>query len=83
MLNDMQAQPTPTSVRIGFISGGSGRGTGTFIQRSRAVGAAEKAFFHNVAGAGRRRVKREFFGLSTEDEEFILNRVEAFIVRQL
>lgn len=79
MLNDMQARPRPTGVTLSFISGGSGGGSGTFIQRSRGVGAAEKAAFHNLTG----RVKRPFFALSDADEEFILDRVSAFIGRQL
>ncbi len=82
MLNDMQAKPKPDAVDIVFRSGGGGGRGGTFIQRSRGVGAADKAAFHNILGAGRRRVKREFFGLSDEDQEFILDRVEDFIVRQ-
>jgi hypothetical protein len=43
----------------------------TFIQRSRAVSAEQKAIYHNVTGAGRRGVKREFFQLGTEDGEAI------------
>lgn len=35
----------------------------TFIGRSRSVSAEEKAIYHNVAGAGRRRVIRKFFDL--------------------
>lgn len=79
MLNDMViVDVTPSSVAIGFLSAGgtaprTGRGSRgstsrTFIQRSRAVGAADKAFFHTEVGAGRSRVKREFFGLSPADE---------------
>jgi hypothetical protein len=82
MLNDMQAKPKPDGLSIVFRSGGAGGGGRTFIQRSRAVGAADKAAYHNLTGAGRSRVKREFFALSEDDEEFILDRVEDFIVRQ-
>jgi len=85
MLNSMLAKPSPTSVRIAFAGGGTaggGRGR-TFIQRSRSVGAADKAFFHNESGAGRSRVLRKFFGLSDEDETLILSQVGAFIARQI
>ena len=46
----------------------------TFIQRARDVAPSEKAAFHQITGAGKSRVKREFFGLSARDEELILNR---------
>lgn len=39
----------------------------TFIQRSRDVGAAQKAFYHNISGAGG-KVTRKFLGL-TKDEQ--------------
>ena len=45
-------------------------------QRSRAVPAAEKAAYHNVAGAGRSRVKREFFDLSEADADALLERLD-------
>ncbi len=84
MLNGMIAKPTPKAVQVSFTGGGgsTARG-GTFIQRSRSVGAAEKAFFHNVSGAGRSRVKREFFALSDDDENLILDMVDRFIAKQL
>lgn len=53
------------------------RGTGpTMIQRSRSVSPTEKAAFHQIEGAGKRHVKREFFGLTTADEQAIVDRVE-------
>lgn len=39
----------------------------TFIQRSRNVGASEKAYYHNISGAGG-KVVRAFLGL-TKDEQ--------------
>ena len=48
-----------------------GRRGPTLIQRSRRVPPSEKAAFHQVVGAGRSRVKREFFGVSPQDEEAI------------
>jgi hypothetical protein len=73
MLNDMGVVAvTDTSAEISFRSQGGSSGRGTFIQRSRSVGAADKAFFHVT---GNRGVIRDFFGLSDEDEELILARV--------
>lgn len=43
----------------------------TLIQRSRSVRPSEKAAFHQITGAGKSRVKREFFGLSPVDETAI------------
>lgn len=40
---------------------------GTFIQRSRSESSEQKAMWHNVQGAGRSHVRREFFDL-TDDE---------------
>jgi hypothetical protein len=52
------------------------RGTGpTMIQRSRSVSPAEKAAFHQIEGAGRSHVLREFFGLTPDDESAIVDRV--------
>jgi hypothetical protein len=43
-------------------------GRRTLIQRSRDVRSSEdKAKWHNVTGAGRSRVKREFFDVSASD----------------
>ena len=92
MLNDMGiTEVADRSVTIGFASAGGvaprfgrqkGRtGASTFIQRSRAVGAADKAFFHTETGAGRTQVKREFFGLSSDDEEQLEGALDRFIER--
>lgn len=37
------------------------------IQQSRRKSPAEKAAYHQVAGAGKSRVKREFFDVSETD----------------
>jgi uncharacterized protein HemX len=42
-------------------------GRGTFIQRSRSVSPEQKALYHQVLGAGKSRVKREFFDISQAD----------------
>lgn len=72
MLNDMTVKPMPRKVTLSFLSGGSTKGSGlTFIQRSRSISAADKAFWHNESGAGKRRVKREFFDLSDADIRWV------------
>lgn len=53
------------------------------IQRSRQTSSEEKALYHQVLGAGRSRVKREFLGLTPTDEADITKRVEQHIGRQL
>lgn len=79
MLNDMgPTAVTDTSVTIAFRSQGGGRATGgTFIQRSRALGAQDKAFYHEEAG----RVLRPFFDLTDEDERAIEDAVERYLDR--
>lgn len=80
MLNDMRASvPAKGVTEIRFTSQGGRATGGTFIQRSRAVGAADKAYFHDVAGAGKSRVRREFFGLTDADETLIVERVRAYL----
>jgi hypothetical protein len=75
MLNDMQVSAvTDTSIEISFASqGGSPGKGGTFIQRSRAVGAADKAFFHTTGNHG---IVRDFFGVSDEDEALIVAYID-------
>jgi hypothetical protein len=43
----------------------------SMVQRSRKVPAAEKAVYHQIAGAGKSRIKREFFGLTPQDMDMI------------
>ena len=43
----------------------------SMVQRSRKVPAAEKAVYHQIAGAGKSRIKREFFGLTPQDMDVI------------
>lgn len=93
MLNDMGVvEVTARTVSLGFASAGGvaprfGRGkkggANTFIQKSRAVGAADKAFFHNEVGAGRSQVMREFFGLNEDDEDVIEAALDHFIEQAL
>lgn len=51
----------------------------TPIQRSRAKGAAQKALFHEVTGAGKSNVKRQFFGLSDADEQWLEQELDQCI----
>ena len=46
----------------------------TFIQRSRNVGASEKAFYHNISGAGGKTV-RAFLGLTKEEQAQVKARL--------
>lgn len=82
MLNDMAVVETrPGRVTLGFRSEGgrAPRGSQTLIQRSRAVGAQDKAFWHHVAGAGQARVRRPFFALSDSDRGRIRDRVATWL----
>lgn len=55
----------------------------TFIQRSRAVSPERKAIFHDVTGAGRSRVLRPFFRLTSRDEDWIMRELEQRLDRRL
>lgn len=46
----------------------------TVIQASRSVRPSEKAAFHQVTGAGRSHVLRQFFGLSEADLDVLTDR---------
>jgi hypothetical protein len=76
MLNDMQVTDvTERTASIGFISAGGGNAGGTFIQRSRAMGAEDKAQFNDPS--------RHFFGASTEDEEAIAEALDKVLQARL
>lgn len=83
MVNEMgRTKVTAKTVTLGFQGGGTGSsssGGGTFIQRSRAVAGADKALFHNVTGAGKSKVKRQFFGLTSEERATIVDRLQRHI----
>lgn len=85
MLNALAVtQVSRKQVTIGFNdSGSSGSARGSFIQRSRAVSAAEKAYYHNVTGAGRSQVKREFLGISQADQKAVIKIVEDHIAQAI
>jgi len=53
----------------------------TFIQRSRSKAPSEKAAYHQITGAGRAHVKREFFELTVADEDVILDRFAVALER--
>jgi hypothetical protein len=76
MLNDMQVTgTTKTTATISFVSQGGGASGGTFIQRSRSLGAADKAAYNNPT--------REFFGASDEDERLIAEGLERLLTARL
>lgn len=55
----------------------------TFIQRSRALTAEQKALFHQTLGAGKSKVKRPFLGVTPAEREEIDRRIEALIDREV
>jgi phage gpG-like protein len=55
----------------------------TFLQRSRQVTAGEKARFHQIAGAGRARVRRPFLGLTPDEIETVRRRIEELLAERL
>lgn len=59
------------------------RGRGTFIQQSRAKAPEEKAMYHAVLGAGRSRVTRDFFDLSAQDADDIVERLQRAVESRL
>lgn len=59
------------------------RSSGTFIQRSRSVGAGQKAAWHQVEGAGKSHVLRPFLGLSDADADAIAKRLDQGLDEQL
>lgn len=75
MLNDMQVTATTKdSATISFISQGGGSSGGTFIQRSRSMGAANKAAFNNDA--------RPFFDASDEDAQAIADGLDKLLSKR-
>jgi len=56
---------------------------GTLIQQSRRVPPAEKALFHNVTGAGKSQVKREFFDLDASDQAALTDELKRRMTRNL
>lgn len=76
MLNDMQVtDATPHGATISFVSQGGGATTGTFIQRSRALGAAYKAAYNDPS--------RHFFDASAEDERVMVEALERVLTERL
>ena len=51
------------------------------VQRSRRIGAEEKATWHHVTGVGKKRIKRQFFDLTAENEREIEAMVQAHLTR--
>lgn len=55
----------------------------TFIQRSRAVSAEQKAIWHNVTGAGKSHTLRQFLGLNDDDASFLGATLEHLVSQNL
>lgn len=55
----------------------------TLIQQSRRVSPAQKAVYHQVQGAGKSRVKREFFDLGAADMDAIATEAQRRMTRTL
>jgi hypothetical protein len=55
----------------------------TFIQRSRQESSEQKAMFHQVTGAGRSHVMRQFFGLTPAEQGIALTTLEGLIASRL
>ncbi len=51
----------------------------TLIQRNRSVSPGMKAAFHHSIGAGKSKVKRRFFGLSSAEQQEITKLVSGRI----
>jgi hypothetical protein len=58
----------------------------TLIQQSRRKSPAEKAAYHHDAGAGKSRIKREFFDVSDAElgqvRQFLSTRLKANVARE-
>lgn len=83
MFNDLIVRPQPRKVSLTFAGGGgSSSGRGTFIQRSRAVSGATKAFGHQASGVGRRRVRRQFFDFARDDAAWVTRQLETHLAKE-
>jgi phage gpG-like protein len=55
----------------------------TLIQQSRRVPAEQKAIYHQVTGAGKSHVRREFVGLTDDDERKIADTIDRALQKRL
>ncbi len=55
----------------------------TLIQSSRRIAPEQKALYHQVLGAGKSHVKREFLGLSETDEQKIAAVIDKALSRRM
>jgi hypothetical protein len=51
------------------------------VQRSRRVSPQSKAFFHQVTGAGKPKIRRPFLGLTDAEMQTLASRLDAGIRR--
>jgi hypothetical protein len=55
----------------------------TIVRDSRAKSPMEKASYHNVLGAGRSKIKREFFALNAKDFDEIGKLLDSRLSKRL
>jgi hypothetical protein len=55
----------------------------TFIGRSRAESSEQKAIWHHRTGAGRSKVKRQFFDLNDTDKQALRDGLEQALTIRL
>jgi hypothetical protein len=55
----------------------------TFIQRSRQMPSEEKAMYHNVLGAGRSGVIREFFNVNDTESLALRDGLSTLVAARL
>lgn len=58
-------------------------GGATFIQRSRNESSEQKAIWHQVTGAGKSHVKREFLGVTEDEQASARDKLEAVLDARL
>ncbi len=85
MLNELRIVVVKRNeVGVGYLAGGTGRASGgTFIQRSRSVSGAEKANYHANTGAGKSRIKRDFLGLTKDEQAKVERAIQKHVEKKL
>lgn len=55
----------------------------TFVQRSRGESPQQKAIYHAEVGAGKARVRRDFFQLGAADKDAVTRLLQSRITTRL
>lgn len=79
----MAKLPFPTRARRAGTKARRPFSGGTFIQRSRTESSEQKAIYHQVTGAGRSGVLREFFGLTDEEAQSAKTKLESVLSERI